>query len=188
MKKIVLSACILASAFLSNAQSAIFKPFKVDLAIGYAMPPGSGSKAGVLFAVEPKYAINNNISLGLRMEGAVMARAAVSSTNEQFSTDVKASASYSLTGDYYFSTNTFRPFAGLGLGLFRNAAATAEENAELVEVAASSKFGATSRIGFELSHFRMAIEYNVVGKTGPINNNYLGIKIGAFIGGGRISK
>jgi len=34
----------------------------------------------------------------------------------------------------------------------------------------------------------MAVEYNVVGKTGSINNNYLGIKIGAFIGGGRKSK
>jgi len=34
----------------------------------------------------------------------------------------------------------------------------------------------------------MAIEYNMAGKTGSLNNNYLGIKLGAFIGGGRISK
>ncbi len=188
MRKIVLSAVILVSAIASNAQSTVFKPFKVDLAMGYAIPGGSGSKGGVLFAVEPKYAVNNNIALGLRMEAAVMARSSVSSTNDQFKTDVKASGSYLLTGDYYFNTNTFRPFAGIGAGLFSIAAGYVESNGEVVEVAAGNKFGFTPRLGFEVSHFRMAIEYNMAGKTGSLNNNYLGIKLGAFIGGGRISK
>jgi len=189
MKKVLLSALILGSAFISNAQSTVFKPFKVDLALGYAVPGGSGAKGGVLFAVEPKYAVNNNITLGLRMEGAVMARAATSSTGEEFVGDVKASGSYLATGDYYFNTNSFRPFAGIGVGLFSNAAVSVDTyNGTAEEVASSNKFGATPRVGFEAGHFRMAIEYNIVGKTGSINNNYLGIKIGAFIGGGRISK
>ena len=189
MKKVLLSALILGSAVVSNAQSTVFKPFKVDLALGYAMPGGSGAKGGILFAVEPKYAINDNIALGLRMEGAVMARAAVSPNGQEASGDVKASGSYLATGDYYFNTNSFRPFAGVGVGLFKNAAVAFDTGtAEANEVAASSKFGAAPRVGFEAGHFRMAIEYNVMGKTGSINNNYLGIKIGAFIGGGRLSK
>ena len=183
-----MTALILGSVILSQAQSTVFKPFKVDLALGYAMPSGSGSKAGVLFAVEPKYAVNNNIAMGLRFEGAVMARAAISEANNEFTADVKASGSYVLTGDYYFNNNSFRPFAGLGAGLYTIAAAYGESNGEVVELASTNKFGALSRVGFEAGHFRMAIEYNVVGKTGPINNNYLGIKIGAFFGGGRIKK
>jgi outer membrane protein W len=188
MKKIMLCALILVSAVISNAQSTVFKPFKVDLALGYAVPAGSGSKAGFLFAVEPRYAVNDNITLGLRMEAAVMARANVNAAGDRFDADVKASGSYVLTGDYYFNTNSFRPFAGLGAGVYTIAAAYGDSNGEVVEVAASSKLGAMPRIGFEAGHFRMAVEYNMVAKSGSVNNNYLGIKIGAFIGGGRISK
>jgi len=50
---------------------------------------------------------------------------------------------------------------------------------------AASKFGFAPRAGFELGHFRTALEYNIAGKTGSINNNYLSIKLGFFIGGGR---
>ncbi len=50
-------------------------------------------------------------------------------------------------------------------------------------------FAFAPRVGFEYGHFRTAIEYNAVGKTGAINNNYLGIKLGFFIGGGgRLTK
>jgi len=54
------------------------------------------------------------------------------------------------------------------------------------------------RTGFEISHFRFAIEYNIVGKTNQSgvdgggnkytvtsNNNYMAVKIGFFLGGGR---
>jgi outer membrane protein W len=187
MKKVLMTALILASVICSNAQSTVFKPFKVDLAFGYAVPGGSGSKGGVLFAIEPKYAINDNIALGLRMEAAVMARATTDASGQEFTGDVKASGSYLATADYYFNTNKFRPFAGLGAGIYSNAAVAVNSGTAESEVAASTKFGAAPRVGFEYGHFRMAAEYNVVGKTGSINNNYLGIKLGFFIGGGRMS-
>jgi len=143
MKKVLMTALILASVISSNAQSTVFKPFKVDLALGYAMPGGSGSKGGVLFAVEPKYAVNDNIALGLRMEAAVMARAVTNSTGDEFTGDVKASGSYLLTADYYFNTNSFRPFAGIGTGIFSNAAVAVNSGTAESEVAASTKFGVT---------------------------------------------
>jgi outer membrane protein X len=56
------------------------------------------------------------------------------------------------------------------------------------------------RSGFEVSHFRFAVEYNVIGKsswsttdgsghtyTVSSRNSYMGVKIGFFIGGGRVS-
>jgi hypothetical protein len=55
-----------------------------------------------------------------------------------------------------------------------------------------------TRAGFEMSHFRFAVEYNIVpssklngydmnGNPAEITspNSYLGVKIGAFFGGGR---
>src|SRR6476661_7101354 len=136
MKKVFLICAFMAGAFFSNAQT--FKPFKVDLATGYAVPSGKGSKGGIVLAIEPKYAINDNISLGLRMEAAITARGYVASNGQEVSGDVKASGSYLATGDYYFNTNKFRPFVGMGVGLFKNAAVAFDTGtAEANEVAAS---------------------------------------------------
>ncbi|HWJ89917.1 MAG TPA: OmpW family outer membrane protein [Flavisolibacter sp.] len=183
MKKLSFLLAFVAGTVAVNAQSKTFKPFKADLAIGYAIPGGSGAKGGVLFAVEPKYALNDNIAIGLRFEGAVMARAAVDQTGNTVVGDVKASGSYLLTGDYYLNTNKFRPFVGVGAGLYSSAAAKIDNTTG--EVSAGTSFGAAPRAGFELGHFRMAVEYNIAGKTGTINNNYMGIKLGFFVGGGR---
>ncbi|HVG15464.1 MAG TPA: outer membrane beta-barrel protein [Chitinophagaceae bacterium] len=186
MKKMSWTLLFAFAALLSNAQEKIFKPFKVDIATGYAIPSGKGSKAGAVFAIEPKYAVNDNISLGLRLEAAVTARGYVSN-GQEFSGDVKASASYLATGDYYFNTNKFRPFAGVGAGIYSLASANFETTEEFNEdeINTGSKFGFAPRAGFEYGHFRTAIEYNAIGKTGNINNNYLSIKVGFFIGGGR---
>ena len=190
MRKLTFVLALFVSCFVASAQSTAFKPFKVDLSFGYAMPGGSGSKGGVLFAIEPKYGINDNITLGLRMEAAVTARGAVDNNGEKVTGEVKASGSYLLTGDYFFNTNKFRPFAGVGAGLYKLAGAKFDSDVEMSEddIQTGSKFGFAPRVGFELGHFRTAIEYNAVGKTGSINNNYLGIKLGFFIGGGRLSK
>src|SRR5215218_5321118 len=186
MKKISFALAFVAASLFVNAQSTVFKPFKVDLAFGYAVPSGKGAKGGILFAIEPKFAINDNITAGLRMEGAVMAQGQVDQeSGELKSGSVKANASYLATGDYYFTTNTFRPFAGAGAGIY--SVASADLNDETGDVKAGKKFGFMPRAGFEVGHFRTAIEYNFVAKTGTINNSYLGIKLGFFIGGGKMN-
>lgn len=183
MKKISMTALAVAAFVFSKAQSEqTFKPFKVDIAVGYALPSGQGSKAGALFAVEPKYAVSDNLTLGLRMEVAATAQGNMA--NENTNVDVKASASYLATADYYLNSNSFRPFIGAGAGIFTNGSASG--NAQTTtDVQTGSTFGFTPRIGFETGHFRTAIEYNVAGKTASVDHNYLGIKIGFFLGGGR---
>lgn len=173
----------------AKAQSTEFKPFRVGVDFGYGIPSGDGAKGGVIFAIEPKYAINDKISLGLRMEGAVLLRASVDDQGFASSADAKASGSYLATGNYYFSTQNFRPFVGLGLGIHNLASASFDENnpdPNFEEVKSGTKFGATPTVGFEISHFRFAIDYNLVGKTEKINNNYIGVKLGFFLGGGRL--
>jgi hypothetical protein len=194
MKRVSLIILSLCAVVIVNAQE--FKPFKVDISTGYAIPSGKGSKGGVLFVIEPKYAVMDALSLGLRMEAAVMARGS-DLYGENASVDVKAAASYLLTGDYYFSSNKARPFAGAGLGIFSLASASANSTTTTAS-GASSKFGGMLRVGVEVSHFRFGVEYNLVPSTdvtgfdtngnsvtGKAKNGYIGIKIGGVIGGGR---
>lgn len=186
------------TSFSVMAQSKTdLKPFKVDVSLGYAMPGGTGAKSGVLFAIEPKYAVINNLSLGLRMEAAVIAR--FSGYNDEGtvnSASVKAAGSYLATGDYYFSDNySLRPFAGAGAGIF--SLASAEFDSNQGAISGGSKFGGMVRTGIEMKHFRLGVEYNIVPKTTftgfdnngdeaklTSKNSYLGIKLGVCIGGG----
>jgi hypothetical protein len=184
----------------TKAQDAILlKPFKVDLSIGYAIPGGEGTKGGILFAFEPKYAVIPNLAVGLRMEGAIIAKFnGYDEEGNAMDTKVKAAGSYLATGDYYFNNNyALRPFAGAGAGIFSIAAM--EVNSTNGNVSGGSKFGGMVRGGFEAGHFRVGLEYNIVPKTTyegynsdgnyvtglSSSNNYIGIKIGACIGGGR---
>ncbi|MEO9004319.1 MAG: hypothetical protein ABI288_06265 [Ginsengibacter sp.] len=160
----------------------IFKKFKVDVSLGYAVPQetsGPGKKAGIIFAVEPKYAVMDELSVGLRMEGAAMAN--VDMIGE--TGNVKANASYLATGDYYFSNNKFRPFGGIGAGVFSYASVDIDDSTSIStdNIPVSSKFGFMARAGFEYGHLRFGIEYNFIADK----NGYLGIKLGAVIGGGR---
>jgi hypothetical protein len=196
MKKIVLSILLLATVAIANAQYE-FKPFKVDVSLGYAIPGGEGAKGGVLFVVEPKYAVIPEVSVGLRMEAAIMARGRTDANGNNTEADVKAAGSYLVTGDYYFTSSTVRPFAGAGLGIYSLAAASTEDDG--ASVSAGTKFGEMIRAGVELSHFRVGVEYNIVPKTTmeyvnvngvktttSMKNGYIGIKVGFCIGGGKI--
>jgi outer membrane protein X len=197
MKKIVLSILLLATVVIVKAQEE-FKPFKVDVSLGYAIPGGTGAKGGILFVVEPKYAVIPNVSVGLRMEAAVMARGTVDANGTAADVDVKAAGSYLLTGDYYFTQTTVRPFAGVGLGIYSLAAASVNNSGTSASASAGSKFGEMVRAGVELSHFRVGLEYNIVPSTKletvsgsgvkstyTTKNGYMGIKVGFCIGGGR---
>ena len=197
MKKICLLLCIATVTSLSALSQEDLKPFKFDLSLGYAIPGGKGAKGGVLFAAEPKYAVIPSLAVGLRMEVAVVARGTSNQEDNYSEYEVKASGSYVLTADYYFSDNySFRPFAGAGGGIYTLAAASVSEYDEEVNgSSAKTKFGGLVRAGFEARHFRFGVEYNFVPSTkfedqyGYENNitsknGYLGIKVGICIGGG----
>ena len=149
-----------------------FKPFKVNLSLGYAIPVGgTGSKAGVLFAIEPKYAVMQDLSLGLRLEAAVTASGVnISSGTYTNNATAQASASYLVTGDYYFSNHNFRPFLGAGLGAFVTVGGQiSSTNNNSNANSGETKFGGMIRGGFEYGHGRLGIEYNLVGKLSLIH-------------------
>lgn len=177
MKKTMTLMLIILTAQFSYAQKGdrTFKKFKTDVSLGYAIPQGSGTKGGVIFVIEPKYAVLDQLSVGIRMEGAALANI---DANGQSGT-VRVLGSYLATGDYYFTNNKFRPFAGVGAGIFTMASVDIKDTNQ--QIPQSSEFGFMARTGFEYGHLRLGAEYNFLkNKAG-----YFGIKIGATIGGGR---
>lgn len=200
--KNVLSLC-LALAVAVAAQAQEFKPFKVNVSIGAAIPSGGG---GVLFAVEPKYGINDQIDIGLRIEGAAMARNVVVNGNTS-SGNAQFASSFILTGNYMLSNEGFRPFVGIGAGIYGiagtgfTATSGTGGTATNGNINAASVFGGMGRVGFKTGHFVLGVEYNLIPNSNSIvydsqgtsqvgtsvqsKNSYAGIKVGFDIGGGR---
>jgi outer membrane protein X len=182
MKKIctlLVTAIIIqaAAAQSEKTNDRIFKKFKVDISLGYAKPQSSDTKAGVIFVIEPKYAVMDQLSVGIRLEGAALAN--IDADGEKGK--VRVLGSYLATGDYYFSNNKFRPFAGAGAGIFNMASVDIDNGEEEITVPSSSSFGFMVRTGFEYGHLRLGLEYNILKEKA----GYFGVKIGACIGGGR---
>jgi outer membrane protein W len=163
-----------------------YKAFRVGIGLGYANASGKGAKGGVLWALEPGYRVNDQILANLRIEGAVIGRGYVDETSA--SVDVAALGSYTLNGQYYFNNNNFRPFVGVGFGMFSLAAVSVSAGTgggSSSAVAAANKIGFYPRVGFDAGHFTVNLDYNIVPETAGIKNSYLGIRIGGFFGGGK---
>lgn len=173
---------IMQAASAQAGKSGTFKKFKVDVSLGYATPvqsTGVGKKGGLLIAIEPKYNVMDQLAVGFRMEGAAMVRL----NEEGEEGNAKINYSFLATGDYYFSNNKFRPFGGLGAGIYTFGSTNLDENTdgENIKIPTTSKFGVLARAGFEYGHLRVGVEYNIL----PDKVGYFGFKIGAVIGGGR---
>ncbi|OIN60019.1 outer membrane beta-barrel protein [Arsenicibacter rosenii] len=190
MKKLLALLCTCA-ALSASAQD--YKPFKVNLSVGFAAPTGQGAKGGVLMSIEPRYGLTDNFDVGLRVEGALIAKSFYAN-GQPVSSETKFSGSYVLTGTYFHQVNNFRPYAGIGLGIYSYAANKfGFTNSSDLEVSAGNKPGLMVRIGFKTGHFNMGAEYNIVGKTKETvtgkaiesTNSYVGIKVGVDIGGGK---
>lgn len=161
-------------------QAENYKAFKVDLGMGYAAGMGD-LDGGLLWYLEPKYNLTDNIAVGVKLEQAALVAVANGKTA------VLAVATYQLTGDYYFGDAKVRFFGGLGMGMYGLASVSIEDsqgNVETVDIGGESVFGLSPRVGVLLGHFRLGLEYNLIFAE-IVNPNYLGIKLGFEIGGGK---
>jgi len=184
MKKLLLFAALIGLSFIVRGQSPTYKPFQVNLTVGFDEPVyGKGTSSDGVFAIEPQYHLSDKFSFGFRVEEADLtfnidpAKTFLGGTVYQVHGYV---ASYCATGEYYFFK---RAFIGGGLGYFKPSLINTNTDANTNAIIAynnSSKFGFYPEIGFESGHFRMSMDYNVAGN----NSNYLAFNIGFFIGGG----
>ena len=189
MKKLslfVAISCLFFSVVSVNAQTQ-FKPFRVDINLGYAVANGGG---GVLFNVEPKYAVIPQLSVGLKIEADVIVRDMVVDTSGEIAEATgQGIVSYLATADYHLMQNSFRPFVGAGLGIYQIAAVSASASSSGTAnagVDAGNNFGAMFRAGFDVSHFRLTLAYNFAGKDALDNKtDFFSVTVGAYIGGGK---
>jgi len=173
---------------VSFAQSQEFKSFRVDAGFLYGMPTGDGYDAGIGFYLHPKYGLNDQFLVGLKYEGAVIG----GSTD---GVDISTINSVLATANYYFNTNSFRPFVGAGLGMYSLGSAEFDVTATSGSATATvegdidfgTKFGFAPEVGFSLGHFDMALQYNMImGVDSDFESkNYFAIKVGFHFGGGK---
>ncbi|HYG00845.1 MAG TPA: outer membrane beta-barrel protein [Chryseosolibacter sp.] len=189
VKSVLFLAVIMLTSSVLKAQDE-FKKFRVGIGLGYAMASGKGSSGGVLFDIEPGYRITDQILVNLRYENAVIVRG--SATETEVDLDAAGIGSYTLNGQYYFGSDMFRPYVGLGFGLYSLAAISvnAGSTGGGADVSAENKFGVYPRVGFDFRHFTMNLDYNIIpnttGEAGTeFKNSYIGIRIGGYFGGGR---
>ncbi len=199
MKKIILTA--MAVFAFTNGYSQEEGKFRVGLDLGYTVPSNGGG--GILFSVEPKYNLKDNMNVGLRIGAAAMVRDIKTDDGGTTSAKISANGSYVGTYDYYFnnSGSSFVPYVGGGAGYYSIANVeydNLDDSSSNAALDASGKMGGLIRGGFEWGKFRMGIEYNLVPKSelqdtsgakiADISNSYIGIHFGFYVGGGKWGK
>jgi len=190
MKKISLLFWMLLA--FTSVQAQDFKPFKLGFGFGYAKPIEGGG--GLLASLEPAYRINDAIAVGLRLELAGMGKVV-----GRLSSKGTLTGCYSVNGQYYFGKSKFRPYAGLGLGLYSMGSLSLSQS---INASIGEKFGFYPRVGIDFGHLNFNIDYNIIAKSSvnsisldnltslqtekvDVKNSYIGFRIGFFLFGGK---
>lgn len=193
MKKIIVMFIL--ALTVANGYSQEKGKFRVGLDVGFV--PASGG-AGVMFSIEPKYNLTDNMNIGLRFGAAGIAKD-VQDNGFLTSAKISAYSSYVGTYDFYFhkSGSSFASYLGAGLGYYSLANVQVDDtaNSTVVNPTITGELGALVRAGFEWGKFRMGVEYNLLPKSdletlnkvkvGTVSNSYLGLHLGFYVGGGK---
>jgi hypothetical protein len=185
MKKLLV-LILLAMPLLANGQNYRKVFFAMDLGVPLGKNSGIGS-----ISLEPSYRINDKMCAGFRIEHNGL----VSMTGGSNPFVASLGVSY----QYYLPSKS-RIFVGGGLAVFNPTNNFLVGNTDTMNE--RNRLGFFPRVGVDFGHLRLMAEYNFVGSmtdyvlayrgvgapTGQfesINKNYLNLKIGFFIGGGR---
>ncbi|MDR1342506.1 MAG: hypothetical protein LBK18_04515 [Prevotellaceae bacterium] len=190
-KIFILAALLLSVSYAAQAQYT-YKPFRIDIGTGLSFPVTTFG-IGILGSIEPQYSFGQ-FGVGARIEYHL----------EGYETEndggvTKYNNAILLTGDYRFSSATYRPFVGVGFGSYLTAAnfSRVDNNDYYGSSGGGStyrifgqKVGAMLRAGFDLPHFRFALNYHITGSSKyegvKVNFSYLAFTIAVGIGGGRV--
>ncbi len=200
MKKLILLILFISSFQLANAQRGGAFRFQMDL--GGAIPKEGG--IGALVNIEPQILLSDNLAFGLRMGVAGLAKnISLSNSIEEYEGEISSNASGLGTLNYYFNGGNSRlaPYLGVGFGYYGLSNIEIDENVgnqDLGEIDVNFAWAPMIRAGLELGKFRIGAEYNIVpsselqnsnGATvGTAINEYYGITLGFFVGGGKWGK
>ncbi len=193
--KIAAFIAVAALGSTARAESQNYQPVRVDLTLVVAYG-GSGdiSAWGGGIAVEPKYNLTDQLSLGLRLEYSGLVSQSYTLAGLDLSMSARGVLAILAKADYYFTTSSSRPFLGLGAGYY--SIGSSDVGSTGVSAEAFSGFGVFPQFGVNFGHFRLAVGYHaifgeaqtvvVAGIAPPtLSKNYVAFEIGGTFGGGR---
>jgi hypothetical protein len=203
-KIFILTTLLFSVSYAAQAQYT-YKPFRIDVGTGLSFPV-TNFGIGILGSIEPQYAIDQ-FAIGVRIE-----LHALGQMSEEYTSLTKYNSATLLTCDYHFSSDTYRPFVGVGIGAYTLAANiyvnsstyTAPSyndytDGELIyndyistynvynydrRLFFGQNVGAMLRAGFDLPHLRCAVQYNIVGsgKKDDVKMNFNYLSINVAVG------
>lgn len=193
--KIAAFLAVAALGTTARAQAQNYPPVRVDLVAVIAYG-GSGDITawGGGLAVEPKYNLTDQLSLGVRVEYTGLVSQSYDIVGLSLSMSARAVFAILAKADWYFTTSSSRPFVGLGAGYY--SIGSSDLGSTGVSAEAFSGFGLFPQFGVNFGGFRMAVGYHaifgeaqtitVVGIAPPtLSKNYVAFEIGGTFGGGR---
>jgi hypothetical protein len=173
-----------------------YKPFRVDMGVGLTISQKFDPLPLEAY-IEPKYAPTPNFSIGLKAayKNNYNYEKFVIFSYEDIHMDTVVSYNfYSIFATFdihFYPTQSCRPFIGIGGGLY---IIQSDEFDRYRLESASAKvfaqnFGLTARAGFDLPHFRIALNANYAGRYKHLDNTitpfWLGATAAVYFGGGK---
>lgn len=164
MRKIYLLLVVLI-IFTTNSWGQDKKDFRFNFGLQWNLPERffnkdlsrfNGENSGVGFHFYPKWQYNENISLGINLEYAMVQEKATFDNIGVFNI-----FSFSPTVNYYFTSNKIRPYAGLGIGLYTVSIADKKLNIGIRPIIGVSIF----------KRFDLSFEYSEIFGNLDINPN-----------------
>jgi outer membrane protein X len=201
----LIAALVLLAATPALATSESYQPVRVDVTFNLVYGSADVREYGVGAAIEPKFNLTDQLSVGLRLEGAALIPESVSVGSGSISMGVRALSAYLVKGEYYLTTSDVRPFVGLAAGFYDIASGgQTVGSAGIVQQAEAFRgFGFAPQLGVNFGGFRLAGTYHIitggdrvvvtqaVGATGlevrhSMPTSYFALELGGTFGGHRI--
>lgn len=172
---ILLVIFIITNQAKSQDSTQLFKPFKVIASLGGTIGYGGlPANPGILFSLEPNYTLSDKVDIGMLFQTLTVPVRYDDVIEQEDVVSIHALA------NFYPVKKVIRPFIGGGLGysLF-DYSNTAHSN----RLFAADNFSVLVRVGINYKHLNIALEQYII--KNREYNNYIDIKIGVNIGGGR---
>jgi hypothetical protein len=189
--KSLLLICVLSVTSFSFGQDSFFRN---DAGLGAAMTINSFKSYGISASSEPKFFFNENISVGIRLEGNILIGGSLDQVEDKLNVGLGVRAAVLGKGEYYFGKGNTKPFVGLMAGYYTQAnTSTSIKGSDAgVSMSAVRAFGFAPEVGITFGNFRLSGIYhfvpskrimNVTVSTGEtqaheIGNSYLVLQLG----------
>lgn len=131
-----------------------------------AFASGTPNAYGIGAQLEPMFALTEQLSVGLRFDGAALFAVAMNGT-QNVTAGLRGQGAALGKAELAFARGDIRPFLGLAGGYYNFGGTTGGTGGGSIE--AGSGFGAAPQLGIDFSGFRLAGLYHFVFGASPVS-------------------